>query len=257
MSKKRKWRGYATFDMRAGQTEAIMTVCPGNPDQEGRRFRAIMEAAGAKLERLTIIEAGDLGYHNLKRLVPKNEAKAFARYRGERWVEAHTAAIEEYMPGRCEVIPMRDIVNAPSYQRRIDLIRTIYQRGGNSVMDWFNNSIEGDLRRRGDRKQKDGVIIEPWAITESALDYLCDEYAMRSLMWKRFGLPEIYLGRAVYECDLFQKENPEPEIDLTIPDVRKITLHEVQVHHVKKLGRSVAANDEDLPEYARDLGICL
>jgi hypothetical protein len=52
---RRNWRGFAEFEMPNGQREAIMTVCPGNPDQEGRRFRAIMEAAGAKLDRLYIM----------------------------------------------------------------------------------------------------------------------------------------------------------------------------------------------------------
>lgn len=234
-----------------------MTVCPGNPDQEGRRFRAIMEAAGAKLNRLYIIEAGDLGYHNLKRLVPKNEARAFARYRGERWVEAHQPAIDEYMSGRCEIIPMRDIVADDTYEKRIALIRDIYDRGSNPVTEWFDYSLNLDIESRASRKAKDGVIIEPWAIKESALDYLCDEYAMRSLMWQRFGLEEVYLGLAVTQHDLFQRENPNPEIDLTIPKVRPVDLHEVKMVHVEKLGRSVPANDQQVPSYARDLGMVL
>lgn len=257
MSKKRNWRGYAAFDMPSGQREALMTICPGNPDQEGRRFRAIMEAAGAKLDRLYIIEAGDLGYHNLKRLVPKSEAKAFARYRGERWLEAHQSAIDEYMKGRCEVIPMREIVNVPTYEKRIALIRSIYDRGDNPVTQWFDYSVGLDLEGRAFRKEKEGVFIEPWAIRESALDYLCDEYAMRSLMWKQFGLAEIYVGLTVRQHDLFQNENPKPDLDLTIPKVCEITLHEVQMQHIEKLGRSVPANDRDIPDYARDLGMCL
>lgn len=52
------------------------------------------------------------------------------------------------------------------------------------------------------------MIIEPWAIKESALDYLCDEYAMRSLMWQKFGLEEIYLGLAVIAPPP-EGENPE------------------------------------------------
>lgn len=255
---RRNWRGYAEFDMPSdGRREALMTVCPGNPDQEGRRFRAIMEAAGAKLDRLYIIEAGDLGYHNLKRLVPKNEAHAFARYRGERWVEAHQPAIDEYMSGRCEIIPMRDIVADDTYEKRIALIRDIYDRGSNPVTEWFDYSLNLDIESRASRKAKDGVIIEPWAIKESALDYLCDEYAMRSLMWQRFGLEEVYLGLAVTQHDLFQRENPNPEIDLTIPKVRPVDLHEVKMVHVEKLGRSVPANDQQVPSYARDLGMVL
>lgn len=255
---RRNWRGYAEFDMPSdGRREALMTVCPGNPDQEGRRFRAIMEAAGAKLDRLYIIEAGDLGYHNLKRLVPKNEARAFARYRGERWVEAHQPAIDEYMSGRCEIIPMREIVTDDTYETRIALIRDIYDRGGNPVTEWFDYSLNLDIESRANRKARDGVIIEPWAIKESALDYLCDEYAMRSLMWQRFGLEEVYLGLAVTQHDLFQRENPNPEIDLTIPKVRPVDLHEVKMVHVEKLGRSVPANDQQVPSYARDLGMVL
>lgn len=257
MSKKRNWRGYAAFDIPDGQREALMTICPGNPEQEGRRFRAIMEAAGAKLDKLYIVEAGDLGYHNLKRLVPKSEAKAFARNRGDRWLDAHMGAIEEYMGARCEVIPMRDIVTAPSYEQRNALIRAIYDNGDNPVAAWFDYSIGLDIESRARRKEKDGVIIEPWAIRESALDYLCDEYAMRSLMWKRFGLPEIYVGLAVQQHDLFQNANLKPDVDLTIPKVFEISLHEVKMQHVEKLGRSVPANDEEIPAYARDLGMSL
>ena len=107
------------------------------------------------------------------------------------------------------------------------------------------------------RKAKDGVLIEPWAIKESALEYLCDEYAMRSLMRERFGFDEIYLGLAVTQADLFQRENPKPEIDLTLPTVRPITLHDVKMVHVEEIGAAVPANDERVPDYARDLGMAL
>ena len=30
---RRNWRGYAEFEMPTGDREAIMTVCPGNPEQ--------------------------------------------------------------------------------------------------------------------------------------------------------------------------------------------------------------------------------
>ncbi len=80
---------------------------------------------------------------------------------------------------------------------------------------------------------------------------------MRSLMWQRFGLEEVYLGLAVTQHDLFQRENPNPDIDLTIPKVRPVDLHEVKMVHVEKLGRSVPANDQQVPSYARDLGMAL
>ena len=234
-----------------------MTVCPGNPQQEGRRFRAIMEAAGAKLDRLTIIEAGDLGYHNLKRLVPKSEARAFARHRGERWVEAHQPAIDEYMQGRCEIVPMRAIVDEPTYEERIALIHGMYARGGNPVSEWFDYSIGLDIETRANRRAGDGVTIEPWAVRDSALDYLCDEYAMRSLMCQRFGLDEIYLGLAVTDPVLFQRENENAAIDLTLPTVREITLHDVKMIHIEKLGKAIPANDKNVPAYARDLGMVM
>lgn len=254
---RRKWRGYAEFEMSAEKKEALMTVCPGNPDQEGRRFRAIMEAAGAKLDRLYIINASDLGYHNLKRFVPKNEAHAFARLRGENWLAEHKPAINEYMNGRCEVIPMRDIVSDPTYEERIGLIRHIYDRGNNPVTSWFDYSANIDIETRATRKERDGIIIQPWAVKESSLAYLCDEYAMRSLMWKQFGLDEIYLGLAVTQHDLFQCENNHKEIDLTIPKVKPIKLHEVKMVHVKKIGAAIPVNDIEIPNYARDLGMSL
>ena len=234
-----------------------MTVCPGNPLQEGRRFRAIMEAAGAKLDRLTIIEAGDLGYHNLKRLVPKSEARAFARHRGERWVETHKPAIDEYMKGRCEIVPMRTVVADPTYEERTALIRGIYGLGNNPVAQWFDYSVGLDVEARTNRRAGDGVVIEPWAVRESALDYLCDEYAMRSLMRQQYGLDEIYLGLAVTDPDLFQRENSSSSIDLTLPPMRPITLHDVKMVHVEKLGRAVPANDQKVPAYARDMGMVL
>lgn len=255
---RRKWRGFAELDMPSdGKKEALMTVCPGNPDQEGRRFRAIMEAAGAKLDRLYIVNASDLGYHNLKCFVPKNEARAFARLRGENWFAEHKSAIDEYMEGRCDVIPMREIVSDSSYEERIALIRAIYDSGSNPVTEWFNYSADLDINTRAARKEKDGITIQPWAIKDSSLAYLCDEYAMRSLMWKQFGLEEIYLGLAVTQHDLFQRENSNPDIDLTIPKVQPITLQEVKMTHVKKIGAAVPANDTKIPAYARDLGMSL
>jgi hypothetical protein len=253
MLHKRKWRGYAEFNMPEGQRTAVMTVCPGNPEQEGQRFRAIMQAAGALLDHLYIIEAGDLGYHNLKRLVAKNYAQAFARFRGQRWQEAHKPYIDEFMEGRCTLIPMADIVADPTYKDRIGIIHDIYNRGGNPVAKWFDHSADLDIESRARRKEKEGVIIEPWAIKANSLDYLCDEYAMRSLMWQKFGLEEIYLGLAVTEPDFFQRENTgRPDIDLTIPKVCPIALKEVVMVHNERLGRSFPSNDTGpLPSYAR------
>jgi hypothetical protein len=258
MSKKRNWRGYATFEMPDGGKVAVMTVCPGNPDQEGQRFRAIMQAAGALLDKLYIIEAADLGFHNLKRFVPKNDARAFARLRGERWLEAHREYINESMDGCCTVVPMRDIVCEPTFDTRVEMIREIYDRGNNPVTEWFDYSANLDVEARAERKKKEGVIIEPWAIKENSLGYLCDEYAMRSLMWEKFGLPEIYLGLAVKEAAFFQKQNlGNYEIDLTIPQVVPIMLQEVVMIHNERLGRSFPSNDTgSLPPYAaRQLGL--
>jgi len=252
---RRSRNGYATFEMANGATEALMTVCPGNPDQEGSRFKWAMEAAGTKLDRLFIIEAGDLGYHNLRRLVSKHDARDFARYRGQRWQEIHQPIIDQYMQGRCEVIPMRAIVAEPTYEDRIALIHAAYERGNNAVTSWFDGSINADIERRTLRKEKDGIIIEPWAIKESALDYLCDEYAMRSIMWQNFKLEELYLGRAVNEHDLFQRENiSRPDIDLTIPKVCPIILKTVVMIHDERKGRAFPSNDaEPIPAYARHL----
>ena len=111
-----------------------------------------------------------------------------------------------------------------------------------------------DQVRQQRRKAENGVIIEPWAIKENSLDYLCEEYSMRSLMHKQFDLDEIYLGLAVQEHDFFEKLNPNSSIDLTIPQVRPITLTEVKMEHVEKLGRAVPANPQQrIPTYARGL----
>lgn len=251
---RRRWRGFAEFEMPHGQTEAIMTVCPGNPDQEGKRFKAIMEAAGAKLDKLYIIEAAELGFHNLKRLIPQNDARSFAKFRGQQWQANHQEYIHEYMGNRCEVIPMADIVTNTDHEERIQLIRDMYYQGENPVTEWFDYSADLDVESRSRRKAENGVIIEPWAIKQNSLDYLCEEYSMRSLMRKQFGLDEIYLGLAVQEHDFFQKLNPNTDIDLTIPQVRPITLTEVKMEHVEKIGRSVPANPQQrIPSYARGL----
>lgn len=248
---RRKWRGFATFDMPLGSKEALMTVCPGNPEQEGSRFESIMQAAGAKLDKLYIIQASELGYHNLKRLVPKGDARSFAIYRGIKWQEDHQDFINQYMGKRCEVIPMSDIVSETDHDMRTNLIREIYDRGDNPVTEWFDYSADLDISTRVSRKSKDGITIEPWAIKENSLDYLCEEYSMRSIMWHKFSLEEIYLGLAVTDSNLFQDQNLSPEIDLTIPKVRAITLQNVEMIHDRKLGRAFPSNDSiSIPEYA-------
>jgi len=251
----KKWRGFADFQTPENQNEAIMTVCPGNPDQEGSRFNAIMEAAGRQLTRLFIIQAGDLGFHNLKRFNPKSEAAMFARIRGERWQEIHQPTINKHMSGRCEVIPMANIISDTSFPERVALIKDIYERGNNSVTDWFNDSANYNNPARMKRMQEKGGSVEEWALRSDSLDYLCDEYAMCSLMWKRFSLEEIYLGRAVNQHDFFQRENTErPEIDLTIPKVLPITIHSVQMKHDKRIGRAVPVSESPpIPDYARNI----
>ena len=251
---RRKWRGFAEFELSNDQTEAIMTVCPGNPDQEGQRFKAIMEAAGAKLDRLYIIEAAELGFHNLKRLIPQSDARSFARFRGQQWQANHQEYINEYMQGRCEVIPMAEIVSSTDHEERIRLIRDMYHQGNNPITKWFDYSANLDVESRSKRKAENGVIIEPWAIKENSLDYLCEEYSMRSLMHQKFGLDEIYLGLAVQEHDFFERLNTNKQIDLTIPQVRPIILTEVKMEHVEELGRAVPANPQQrIPAYAGKL----
>ncbi len=251
---RRKWRGFATFDMPAGSKDALMTVCPGNPEQEGSRFESIMQAAGAKLEKLYIIQASELGYHNLKRLVPKGDARSFAIYRGLKWEEEHKSFIDRYMGKRCEVIPMSEIISGADHDERTKLIREIYDRGGNPVTEWFDYSANLDIETRLSRKEKEGVTIEPWAIKENSLDYLCEEYSMRSIMWQKFQLEEIYLGLAVTQHDLFQEENNRSDIDLTIPKVRPITLRNVKMVHDRHLGQAFPSNDTGpIPAYATTL----
>ena len=47
-------------------------------------------------------------------------------------------------------------------------------------------------------------------------------------MWQRYGLPEIYLGLAVRDPDLFQRENTgRPDLDLSIPTNHEIKLWEI------------------------------
>lgn len=248
---RRKWRGFATFDMPSGHKEALMTVCPGNPDQEGSRFESIMQAAGAKLDRLYIVQASELGYHNLKRFIPKGDARSFAIYRGVKWQEDHQVFIDRYMGKKCEVIPMSDIVSGTDHDIRTNLIREIYARGDNPVTEWFDYSANLDIETRLSRKAKDGIIIEPWAIKENSLDYLCEEYSMRSIMWHKYSLEEIYLGLAVTDSNLFQDQNLSSEVDLTIPTVRAITLQEIKMIHDRKLGRAFPSNDSiPIPTYA-------
>jgi hypothetical protein len=247
----KKWRGFAVFSLPKGETEALMTVCPGNPDQEGTRFRAIMEAAGALLNRLYIIEAGGLGFHNLKRFITSNEARILARYRGRCWQESHTPYIKKYMGKRAKIIPMDDIASDPSYRHRASMIREIYNRGNNSVTEWFNYSAQLDVPSRTQRNEKKGVIIEPWAIKANSIDYLCEEYTMRSVMWKNFRLKEIYVGLAVTKADFFQRENIlKQNIDLTIPEVCPITLTGVEMQHDKKLGTAFMNSILPVPRYA-------
>lgn len=251
----KKWRGFAMFCLPENQDEAIMTVCPGNPNQEGARFNATMEAAGASLTRLFIIQAGDLGFHNLKRFNPRNDAALFARIRGERWQETHQRIVDKHMGPRCEIIPMADIVSDSSFLDRVSLIRNIYARGNNRVTDWFNDSANYNNPTRMERMRKKGVRIEEWALKADSLDYLCDEYAMRSLMWKQFHLPEIYLGRAVEEHDFFQRENTEkPDTDLTIPPVIPIDIQRVMMAHNKRTGKSSpTAETGPIPHYAQNV----
>ena len=51
---------------------------------------------------------------------------------------------------------------------------------------------------------------------------------MRSLMWQRWGLDEIYLGLVVRDPGLFQRYNTaRPDLDLSIPPNHEIILTEI------------------------------
>lgn len=229
---RRKWRGTAHFEIPEGMKHCIMTVCPGEPRQEGSAFLAIMKAAAEKLDSLIIIDAGDLSYHNFKRFIPRDLALDTARSRSHRWNEMNQTHIDSTMGNRCKVIPMSEISSDESFQMRSDIIRAIYERGNNEVTNWFDYSIDLDIKHRASRLADRGVIIEPWAQKENSLDYLCDEYSMRSLMWEKWKLHEIYLGLAVRDADFFQKHNMVfPDFDLTIPENHEITVDDLTPQH--------------------------
>lgn len=222
---RRKWQGIAHFDVPEGMKHCIMTVCPGEPRQEGRGFLALMKAAAAKLDTLIIIDAGDLGFHNFKRLIPQDLALETSRVRSRKWRELNQPHIDATMGSRCQVIPMSELSKDLTYGDRSNLIRAIYDQGNNEVTEWFDYSTNLDIKNRSARFAERGINIEPWAQHENSLDYLCDEYSLRSLMWQKWGLHEIYLGLAVRAPDFFQKYNKSrPDLDLTIPVNHEITV---------------------------------
>ncbi len=222
---RRKWQGVAYFEVPEGMKHCIMTVCPGEPRQEGRGFLGLMKAAAEKLDTLIIIDAGDLGFHNFKRLIPQDLALETSRARSRKWRELNQPHIDATMGDRCQVIPMAELSKDSSYDDRSKLIRAIYDQGNNDVSQWFDYSINLDIKHRSARFAERGITIEPWAQRENSLDYLCDEYSLRSIMWEKWGLHEIYLGLAVRAPDFFQKHNMlRPDLDLTIPENHEITV---------------------------------
>lgn len=228
---RRKWQGTAYFDVPEGMKNCIMTVCPGEPRQEGRGFLAIMKAAAEKLDSLVIIDAGDLGYHNFKRLIPRDLALEAARIRSQKWLEMNQPHIDATMGNRCQVVHMSELTGDTAYHERSEIIRDIYNRGNNDVTEWFDYSADLDIKNRGLRFAERGINIEAWAQRENSLDYLCDEYSLRSLMWQKWGLHEIYLGLAVRDPAFFQKHNECSEHDLTIPENHEITVVDLTPAH--------------------------
>lgn len=239
---RRKWRGTADFNVPAGVTEGLMTICPGQQQQQGSRFRAIMETAAAKLDRLYIVDASALSAHNFKRLLPRDiameGAKRLADLRSENWRAMNLPAIEDTMGARAALIPMAEFAGDASFDDRVAVIREICTRPGNAASDYFAEGVRIDLAARGPRLRGAGLWLADEVIRESDLDYLASEYAMRSLMWRRWKLPEFYLGRAAGDPEMFQRENDvRPDLDLRFPPLHPITLQEVTPVHDRRLGR--------------------
>lgn len=160
--------------------EAAMTICPGQEQQQGRRFRAIMEKAAEKLDRLVIVNAAGLSYHNFKRLIPgdiRHEgAQALARIRAANWLTMNKSHIDGTMGSRCRIIDMEEITADETFRERSELIRTIHESGPNEVSAWFDYSTDIDINERGPRlSERNGIILKPDMIAANALDYLCDE----------------------------------------------------------------------------------
>lgn len=239
---RRKWRGTASFIVPAGVREGLMTICPGQEAQQGTRFRAIMDFAAAHLDRLTIINAAGLSVHNFRRLLPgdiRDEgARRLAELRSENWMAMNERHVAETFGARAEIVPMEDITSDPSFRDRSELIQAMHKAGSGPVFDYFEDSLRDDLATRGPRLKRQGVWLSDKVIRAQSLPYLADEYAMRSLMWQRYGRPEFYLGRAVLDPELFQRQNAaRPDLDLTIPPLHPIELHEVRPVHDRRLGR--------------------
>jgi hypothetical protein len=85
-------------------------------------------------------------------------------------------------------LPCGDI-NAPSHEKHMALIRAIYDRGENPVIEWFDYSVSLDIDGQARPKERDGVIIEPPGYP--GIHWL-------HLPWlayrKRFNLPTIAKG---------------------------------------------------------------
>lgn len=219
----KKWKGQATIDLPENVDQCVMTVCPGSPDQRGQKFKATMQAAAQRLDRLVIILASDLDEHNLKRMIPANEALDFARLRGKNWMALHAEMVIKEMGNRVKIVPMAELTTG-DFKERETLLHTLYQDGG-PVTEWFDYSADLNADDLIERKLSKGVHIERWALKQNTIDYLCAEYAMKSKSWERFGLPEIYPGMVVHDPDFFQKQNTSrPDLDLTIPTVYSIQL---------------------------------
>ena len=143
---RRPWRGTADLNLPDDMRQAVMTICPGQEQQQGARFRVIMEEAAEKLERLVVVNAAGLSYHNFKRLIPgdiRHEgALALARIRSTNWLALNKPHIDDTMGSRCEIVEMEDLTKDETFKDRSALIRTIYESGPNAVSEWFDYSTD-------------------------------------------------------------------------------------------------------------------
>ena len=187
----------------AGFETARFHISVGQAYHEGDKFHATMAWAKHRFEKVIICVNDTLQRHNYI-FEGMSEAAAFdlAESDGREWIERNLKAIRQ-LPN-VDIRRWEEWRSFPEYENELANIQLMYQseRG-------VKEAIDNDVLMFWQRRQKRAGLQDQYRFAEfqkNSTNYLVEECAVFSMMFKKDYAVDIYPGSVLLPCVLFKNE---------------------------------------------------
>ncbi|MCF6254664.1 MAG: tRNA-dependent cyclodipeptide synthase, partial [Thiomicrorhabdus sp.] len=179
-------------------------ISVGQPYHEGEKFKATMAWASQRFEKVIICVNDTLQRHNLI-FDGMDEVDAFdlAEVDGREWVERNLKSIRQ-LPN-FEIRRWEEWRTNPDYHGKISEITELHRKDRS-----FREEIDNEVLTFWQRRQKRTGLADEYRFADfqkNSTNYLLEECAVFSLMFKHDCAVDIYPGSTLLPCVLFKNED--------------------------------------------------